>query len=58
MILSDKTIMRMLKEKTLKIEPVTDEQIQPASAVNIRVRQVRPVQECIRIRRIVDVSFL
>ena len=36
MILSDKTIMRMLKEKTLKIEPVTDEQIQPAS-VDIRL---------------------
>lgn len=36
MILSDKTIMRMLKEMTLKIEPVTDEQIQPAS-VDIRL---------------------
>ena len=36
MILSDKTIMNMLKEKTLTIEPVTDEQIQPAS-VDIRL---------------------
>ncbi len=36
MILSDKTIMKMLKEKTLTIEPVTDEQIQPAS-VDIRL---------------------
>ena len=36
MILSDKTIMKMLKEKTLTIEPVTDGQIQPAS-VDIRL---------------------
>jgi dCTP deaminase len=36
MILSDKTIMKMLKEKTLTIEPVTDEQIQLAS-VDIRL---------------------
>ena len=36
MILSDKTIMNMLKEKTLTIEPVTDGQIQPAS-VDIRL---------------------
>jgi len=36
MILSDKTIMKMLEEKTLKIEPVTQEQIQPAS-VDIRL---------------------
>ena len=31
MILSDKTIMKMLNEQTLKIEPMTAEQIQPAS---------------------------
>ncbi|GLC81635.1 dCTP deaminase [Lacrimispora brassicae] len=36
MILSDKTIIRMLKEKTLLIEPVEEEQIQPAS-VDIRL---------------------
>lgn len=36
MILSDKTIIRMLKEKTLLIEPLTEEQIQPAS-VDIRL---------------------
>ncbi len=36
MILSDKTIFRMLKEKTLIIEPVEEEQIQPAS-VDIRL---------------------
>ena len=36
MILSDKTINRMLAEKTLVIEPVTAEQIQPAS-VDIRL---------------------
>ncbi len=31
MILSDKTILKMLEEKTLKIEPLAHEQIQPAS---------------------------
>ncbi|MBQ7093492.1 MAG: dCTP deaminase, partial [Clostridia bacterium] len=31
MILSDKTILKMLKEGTLGIEPVDDAQIQPAS---------------------------
>ena len=36
MILSDKTINKMLEEKTLVIEPVTKEQIQPAS-VDIRL---------------------
>ena len=36
MILSDKTISKMLEEKTLVIEPVTKEQIQPAS-VDIRL---------------------
>lgn len=36
MILSDKTIMKMIKEKTLTIDPITDEQIQPAS-VDIRL---------------------
>ena len=36
MILSDKTILKMLEEKTLTIEPVTPEQIQPAS-VDIRL---------------------
>ena len=36
MILSDKTITRMLGEKTLIINPMTEEQIQPAS-VDIRL---------------------
>ncbi|MBR5358941.1 MAG: dCTP deaminase [Clostridiales bacterium] len=36
MILSDKTISKMVEEKTLVIEPVTKEQIQPAS-VDIRL---------------------
>ena len=36
MILSDKTISRMLEEKTLVIEPLTKQQIQPAS-VDIRL---------------------
>lgn len=36
MILSDKTIMRMLEEKSMVIEPLTEEQIQPAS-VDIRL---------------------
>lgn len=36
MILSDKTISKMVEEKTLVIEPVTNEQIQPAS-VDIRL---------------------
>ena len=36
MILSDKTIFRMLGEKSLVIEPLTKEQVQPAS-VDIRL---------------------
>ena len=36
MILSDKTINKMIEEKTLVIEPITKEQIQPAS-VDIRL---------------------
>lgn len=36
MILSDKTILRMMEEKSLVIRPVTQEQIQPAS-VDIRL---------------------
>jgi len=36
MILSDKTILKMLAEKTLVIEPLEKEQIQPAS-VDIRL---------------------
>jgi len=36
MILSDKTILRMMEEKTLTIHPITPEQIQPAS-VDIRL---------------------
>ena len=36
MILSDKTISKMIEEKTLVVEPVTKEQIQPAS-VDIRL---------------------
>ena len=36
MILSDKTILKMLRDGTLKMEPLTQEQIQPAS-VDIRL---------------------
>ena len=36
MILSDKTIIKMLNEKSLIINPLTEEQIQPAS-VDIRL---------------------
>ena len=36
MILSDKTILKMLKEKSLVIEPITNVQIQPAS-VDVRL---------------------
>lgn len=36
MILSDKTIMKMLEEGTLEISPLTQEQIQPAS-VDVRL---------------------
>ena len=36
MILSDKTLLKMLQDKTLTIEPLTEEQIQPAS-VDIRL---------------------
>ena len=36
MILSDKTIAKMLKEGTLTIEPITEEQIKPAS-VDVRL---------------------
>ena len=36
MILSDRTINKMLKDRTLVIEPITEAQIQPAS-VDIRL---------------------
>lgn len=36
MILSDKTIVKMIREETLKIDPLTEQQIQPAS-VDIRL---------------------
>lgn len=36
MILSDKTINKMIEEKTLVVQPLTEEQIQPAS-VDIRL---------------------
>ena len=44
MILSDKTILKMLREKTLTIDPVTEEQIQPAS-VDIRLGRTFSVVE-------------
>ena len=44
MILSDKTIKRMIEEKSLVIEPVDDEQIQPAS-VDIRLGNTFSVVE-------------
>ena len=36
MVLSDRTIKKMLAEKTLTIEPLTEGQIQPAS-VDVRL---------------------
>ncbi|MBO5896852.1 MAG: dCTP deaminase, partial [Clostridia bacterium] len=36
MILSDKTLMKMLEEKTLVVEPIEKEQIQPAS-IDVRL---------------------
>lgn len=44
MILSDKTIMRMLKEGTLEISPLTESQIQPAS-VDVRLGDTFSVVE-------------
>lgn len=44
MILSDKTIVRMRKEKKLTIEPLKEEQIQPAS-VDIRLGDTFSVVE-------------
>ena len=44
MILSDKTIMQMLKDGSLQISPVTPEQIQPAS-VDIRLGNTFSVVE-------------
>ena len=44
MILSDKTIYKMLEEKTLKIEPLEKEQVQPAS-VDIRLGNTFSVVE-------------
>ena len=44
MILSDRTIKQMLSENTLKIEPLTEEQIQPAS-VDIRLGNTFSVVE-------------
>lgn len=44
MILSDKTIIRMLHEKTLKIEPMEQGQIQPAS-VDVRLGNTFSVVE-------------
>ena len=44
MILSDKTIIKMLKEKTLIIDPLTDGQIQPAS-VDVRLGNTFSVVE-------------
>ena len=44
MILSDKTIMKMLKEGTLEISPLTESQIQPAS-VDVRLGDTFSVVE-------------
>lgn len=44
MILSDKTIMRMIKEQTLKVSPLTENQIQPAS-VDVRLGDTFSVVE-------------
>ena len=44
MILSDKTIMKMLEEGTLEISPITEQQIQPAS-VDVRLGDTFSVVE-------------
>ena len=44
MILSDKTIKKMIEEKTLVVTPVTEDQIQPAS-VDIRLGNTFSVVE-------------
>ena len=44
MILSDKTLIKMLEEKTLVVEPVEKEQIQPAS-IDIRLGNTFSVVE-------------
>ncbi len=44
MILSDKTIMKMLEEGTLEISPITQQQIQPAS-VDVRLGDTFSVVE-------------
>lgn len=44
MILSDKTLMKMIKEQTLVVEPLKIEQIQPAS-VDIRIGNTYSVVE-------------
>ncbi len=44
MILSDKTLMKMLKEQTLVVEPLEMEQIQPAS-IDIRIGNTYSVVE-------------
>lgn len=44
MILSDRTIMKMLKEGSLEISPLTEEQIQPAS-VDVRLGNTFSVVE-------------
>lgn len=44
MILSDKTLTKMLEEKTLIVEPIEKEQIQPAS-IDIRLGNAFSVVE-------------
>lgn len=44
MVLSDKTILKMLKDHSLKITPLEKEQIQPAS-VDIRLGDIFSVVE-------------
>lgn len=44
MILSDKTILEMIEEGTLKISPIEDGQVQPAS-VDIRLRNTFSIVE-------------
>lgn len=44
MILSDKTLMKMIKEQTLVVEPLKIEQIQPAS-IDIRIGNTYSVVE-------------
>ena len=44
MILSDRTLIKMLKERTLSVSPLEPEQIQPAS-IDIRIGNTYSIAE-------------